>query len=218
MKIPNNWTFKTEEIASEFDTHVREQLPWYELATDAVAHLAKHYIPNNGVVYDIGASTGNIGKSINDVLIARKAALIPIEESKEMAERYNGPYIDNLVVSDVLNTEIEDFDVGIIFLTLMFLPVSIRYKWVASFYDKTRLGGAIIIVDKVETERGYLGTALGRLTLLGKVKNNVPKNEIIDKELSLAGIQRPITPYLLPGDPVEFFRYGDFAGWVIEKN
>jgi tRNA (cmo5U34)-methyltransferase len=218
MLIPENWTFKTPEIANEFDSHVREQLPWYDLATVAVAHLARHYIPEDGVVYDIGASTGNIGRAILPILDDRYATLIPVESSHAMAEKYAGPNPERLIVGDVTTIEIEPYDLGILFLTLMFLPPATRYEWLYDFYENVRPGGAIIVVDKVETARGYIGTALGRLTLHGKIANNVPKDEIIDKELSLAGVQRPINPDYLPGDPVEFFRYGDFAGWIIPRD
>lgn len=218
MKIPNDWTFKNREIAKGFDTHVREQLPWYDLATNAVAHFAKHYIPTNGLVYDIGASTGNIGRAIDSILKARKARLVPVEESAQMAKEYAGPNKESLIVGDVTKIELEDFDVGICFLTLMFIAPSIRYEWFKYFASKTKIGGAIILVDKVETGNGYIATALGRLTLAGKIDAKVPKNEIIDKELSLAGIQRPIDEARLPKkNRNEFFRYGDFAGWVFEK-
>ena len=41
-------------------------------------------------------------------------------------------------------------------------------------------------------------------------------DEIIAKELSLAGVQRPLSEEELPGfTPV--FRFGDFAGWLYEK-
>jgi tRNA (cmo5U34)-methyltransferase len=217
MKIPNSWTFKTEEIANEFDSHVREQLPWYDLATSAVAHFAKHFIPKNGVVYDIGASTGNIARALEDILKARNVTLIPVEESAEMAKQYEGPGKENLIVQDVIDCKIVEYDVAICFLTVMFMSPSARYKWLSEFFDKCRSGGALIIVDKIESKKGYIGTAFSRLTLSEKIKANVSKDEIIDKELSLAGIQRPIDPLKLPGEPIEFFRFADFIGWVIEK-
>ena len=63
MKIPTEWTFKSSDVAEGFDNHVREQLPWYDLVTDGLRQLARHYIPQNGLVYDIGASTGNMGRA-----------------------------------------------------------------------------------------------------------------------------------------------------------
>jgi tRNA (cmo5U34)-methyltransferase len=217
MKIPNSWTFKTEEIANEFDSHVREQLPWYDLATSAVAHFSKHFIPRDGVVYDIGASTGNIARALEQTIKARNVTLIPIEESSEMAKQYSGPGKENLIVQDVINCKIINYDVAICFLTIMFMNPATRYEWLTDFFAKCRPGGALIIVDKIESEKGYIGTAFSRLTLAEKLKAKVSKDEIIDKELSLAGIQRPIDASKLPGSPVQFFRFADFIGWVIEK-
>ena len=43
--------------------------------------------------------------------------------------------------------------------------------------------------------------------------------DIIEKELSLQGIQRPITYKLLePYKPNLFFKFSDFVGYIIEKN
>lgn len=92
MDIPRNWTFENSEIATGFDRPVREQLPWYDLATGSIAHIARHYIPQDGLVYDIGAATGNIGGALQPTLTDRNAWLISIESSGEMAELYNGPW------------------------------------------------------------------------------------------------------------------------------
>ena len=62
MQIPDSWTFKTDEVAQGFDSHVREQLPWYDALTQLVAMIARHYLPVGATAYDIGASTGNMGK------------------------------------------------------------------------------------------------------------------------------------------------------------
>ena len=41
-----DWTFRG--FSGQFDGHVREQLPWYDMATAAVAMIARHYIPHGG--------------------------------------------------------------------------------------------------------------------------------------------------------------------------
>lgn len=89
--IPTNWTFRDESVAAGFERHVREQLPWYDLATGAVAHVARHYVPEFGLVYDLGASTGNIGRALAPTLKARSANLIAIEASAEMSAIYDAP-------------------------------------------------------------------------------------------------------------------------------
>jgi tRNA (cmo5U34)-methyltransferase len=213
MKIERNWSFESNEVAENFDIHVREQLPWYDLATDAIAHITRHYLSKNGTVYDIGASTGNIGNSINSILRDRKAKFIAIESSKEMAQKYKGP--GNLICSNVMDVEFVKFDVAICFLTLMFLSKTDRKKLINTLRENVKKGGAIIIFDKEEASQGYLATVMWRLTLAGKIAASVKPKDIIAKELSLSGVQRPIDKSEI-NDFEKWFKFGEFTGWIIE--
>jgi tRNA (cmo5U34)-methyltransferase len=215
MKIPTEWTFKRDSVAEGFDRHVREQLPWYEIMSGAVAHIARHYIPQKGRVYDLGCSTGNIGNLLRHVLEARECEFVPIDNSEQMAGLYVGP--GKVEVADIASYEFGRFDAAIAFLCLMFLPPSHRERVLDSLKANLNKGGAIIIVDKMESSGGYLGTVISRLTLAGKAASGVPAEEIIEKELSLIGVQRPMSPEEIAGAR-EIFRFGEFAGYVIEAH
>lgn len=215
LQIPKSWTFETQDVAIGFDQHVREQLPWYELATNAISHVARHYIPANGLVYDIGCSTGNIGRSIAETLETRNATLIGIEPSEAMKPLYNAP--GEFVCSKAQHYPYVQFDLATLFLCLMFVEPSERRAFVANLYQKCKPGGAIIIFDKLEPTDGYISTIMYRLTLAGKFSAGVHAEEIIQKELSLSGVQRPISIEHLPGNPYQWFRFGDFAGFLLEK-
>lgn len=189
-------------------------MPWYDLATGVVAHFARHYVTEGGVVYDVGASTGNVGRAIDDTLKARKASLVAIEPAKEMAQRYAGP--GKLVIADACGYNFKPFDFAVCFLVLMFIAPDLRRDLLKKLRSKMKPGGAIIVFDKCQPVGGYAATAMQRLTLAGKVSAGVDAKEIIAKELSLAGAQRPIAKSELPRDAVEIFRFGEFAGWLIE--
>jgi len=214
LEIPKHWTFRSQTVAEGFDEHVKEQLPWYDLATNAVAHFGRHYIPRGGRVYDIGASTGNIGRALRDTLRQRQARFTAIEESREMAERYQGP--PELVVADAVGFEFEPFDFAVCFLVLMFLPVETRGEFLRRLVSLTKPGGALLIVDKVQMPPGYVGTAFSRLTLQQKLAVGAKPDDILHKELSLAGYQRPLDPRMLPKAARTFFQVGEFVGWIIE--
>lgn len=216
FEIPLNWTFENADVARNFDRHVKEQLPWYSLATGAVAHIARHYIPKGGVVYDIGASTGNIGRALAPMLEQRSATLIPVEASADMVALYDGPGRDRLIHADALTVEIDYADLIVCFLTLMFLPASERAKWVKYARSRLRPGGAMIVFDKCEAQTGYAATVLWRLTLAGKIAAGVSADEIVAKELSLGGVQRPLSRGELGPDALEWMRFGEFCGWLIE--
>jgi tRNA (cmo5U34)-methyltransferase len=217
FSIPTNWTFRDDGVAAGFERHVREQLPWYDLATGAVAHVARHYVPEFGLVYDLGAATGNIGRALSPTLDVRHAQLIAVEASAEMAAVYGGP---GAVVTDrIEKIQYKPFDVAIAFLTFMFVPLAERPCLISKLGGMMRPGGALIVVDKCEAVGGYAGTVLWRLALAGKMATGVDPAEIVAKELSLMGVQRPFDPAMLDlaGKPIEFLRFGEFAGWLVEK-
>ena len=215
MKVPEHWTFDNKEVAQDFDAHVREQLPWYDLATGAVVHIARHYITEGGLVYDIGASTGNIGRALDDTLAVRGARFVPVERSRAMAAKYHGP---GVVVNEPVETlDFKRCDVVICFLVLMFLPPRTRAKAVHNMIEGLHKGGVLIVVDKLEPVGGYASTVLHRLTLAEKLKAGVNPEDILRKELSLSGVQRPMLAKEILHDAVEFFRFGDFVGWFFEK-
>jgi len=213
MNIPTNWTFKDSEIASEFDSHVREQLPWYELATNMVSIIAKNYISNDGIIYDIGASTGNIGLSMREVIKSRNAKLFAIEQSSEMAALYNGG--GKLIIGDACEFQYERFSLAVSFLSLMFIDIESRVKLIKKLKENVKMGGAIIIVEKANPPNGYLGTVLRRLTMEWKIGNGATPKDVINKDISLAGVQRPISDEL-DDDFIEFFKMGEFSGWIME--
>lgn len=216
MDIPSNWTFETPGVAAGFDRHVREQLPWYDLATNAVTHIARHYIPEGGLVYDLGAATGNIGRALAPVLVDRSARLIGIEPSAEMVKRYEAP--GEIVCAKAEEVDYEGFDLAVVFLTLMFIEPRKRVQLMNHLRNTCRPGGAIIVFDKLEPIGGYASTVFYRLTLAGKRAAGIDTAEIIEKELSLSGVQRPIVESQLGGPAYLWFKFGDFAGWLIERS
>ena len=214
--IPDTWTFNREDISRIFDKHVREELPWYDMITRAIRQIARHYISTGGLIYDVGASTGNIGRALEEIIKNRSARLVAIEKSKEMALNYHA--VGELIVKDALDVDFEKVDLIICFLMLMFLGAEEKGQLTRKMLASLKDGGALIIVDKRTAEDGYIGTVLSRLTLSEKLNSGVTPERIISKELSLAGIQRPLRLQDVPVGAVEFFRFGEFSGWIVEKH
>lgn len=222
MKIPKDWTFKDNSVAVNFNDHVRQQLPWYDLATKAISHIIQHYLPVNGLVYDIGASTGNIENSITNLIISRNAKIIAVEESLEMVANYKGNA--KIINENAMDIEYEKFDVAVLMLVVMFLNVNERKSFLSNLCKSLNKGGVIIILDKINIEQTYLSTLFHRLTIKCKIDNKASSDEILEKEMSLGGIQRPVSIELIKNLAnesflryYEFFRYGEFVGWILER-
>ena len=98
----------------------------------------------------------------------------------------------------------------------MFIPVNERKDLIERIRNLSINGGVIIIVDKICDHNGYFSTVLKRLTMHFKLLQGAKPEEVLTKEMSLAGIQIPICQTVLGNDAKLFFRMGEFAGWVIE--
>lgn len=215
-----SWTFETPEIAKSFDSHVREQLPWYDMVTESVGYIIRNYLPQDGTVIDIGASTGNLIDKILPLIEERNGTVVAIEKSPDMvnilSSKYNGDDRVIILKDNVIDLKIPYAEVYVLFLTLMFIPIEHREYVLNKIRQRCTFGGAIIVVDKICDHEGYFSTVLKRLTMHFKLQQGAKAEDVLTKEMSLAGIQIPIDPAILGSDAKQFFRMGEFAGWVIE--
>jgi len=216
----NSWTFDTPEIANTFDAHVREQLPWYDMVTDAVVYIARNYLPEFGTVVDIGSSTGNMVDKLMPLTVERLADIVAIEKSipmcKVLQKKYQGSECVTVENVNITNSKMPKGEVYIMFLTMMFIPIENRKALINSMRANCSRGGVIVVVDKVYDHGGYFATVLKRLTMQFKLQQGAKPEDVLNKEMSLAGVQIPIDPAILGADAKQFFRMGEFAGWVIE--
>jgi tRNA (cmo5U34)-methyltransferase len=186
------------------------------MLTRAVAHIGRHYITEGGIVYDIGAGLGNISIALADVIEARNAKMISIEASAEMIKKFRGS--GEILHSDARQVHFQDVDLIVCFLVCMFFPPEDVWRFLHRAKEGLHKGGALIVLEKLENRGGYLGSVFYRMTLAEKLYSGADPKRILEKELSLAGVQRPLDEKIFRElDAVEFFRFGDFAGYVVER-
>ena len=219
FSIPDDWTFKSFDVASHFDQHVREQLPWYELVVDSIVTIARHYLGTCGIVYDIGCSTGNVTRAISNSVASRNPRFIGIDNSSYMGDFYPKE-IGEFVLADACDYQYAPFDVAVCYLCLQFIPLDKRRGLIAALTKNVKKSGAIIIIDKfiVTGQYCFVRDIFRRITLNFKRSSGASSDDIIQKELSICGVQRPVSLKLIKdASPLafEFFRFGEFSGWVI---
>ena len=218
--MTKQWTFDDPETVIKFNNHIRSHLPWYDMMHDTVAHLIKNYLPKGGTVVDFGASTGNLVAKILPLIKERSAEVYAVDTSNEMLD-YMGLRFSQEIEEKIVNVDAYEVpanpDIFVACLTLSFIKPAKREKYFKEIFDKTKT--AVIIVDKVESRSEYLSTVLKRLTTQMKLDAGVSAEEVLEKDLSLSGVQIPVDPYELLAmyDAKPFFRVGEFAGWIIEK-
>jgi tRNA (cmo5U34)-methyltransferase len=148
----DSWTFKSADVANNFDAHVVAQLPWYPLVTEAVALAVKQFLPENGKVIEIGCSNGNIARAIKSTVDRRNASYIGIDNSAEMFDRINLPGDETNFLFHHIEAEVFPFpahDVFVSMLTLIFIKPEDRKAILADAWDNLPTGGAMILVERL---------------------------------------------------------------------
>lgn len=217
MEIPERWTFKSSNIAENFQEHVSEQLPWYPIMSSMVTQIATSYLQDDGVLVDLGCSLGEVTKRLDAVIKERCISAFSFDSSQEMIDRFLGcGDVKKLNIEHTNN--IPNFNVCTVILTLMFTKYDLREKILKSLIEKCSYGGCVIVVDKVQLPGGYIGQTLNRMTMSNKMLSGVSCEEIIKKELSLMGAQIPSKEYLFESlGFIKWFQVGDFCGYIYVK-
>lgn len=223
-ETPEAWTFKCDAVAEKFEDHVREQLPWYDVLSRYVCDLAISFLPRGGVLYDIGASTGNITSLLEADLLSKEAVAVSIEPSHQMSHRWGGNGALWTIEAENIDFMRQRPDVAIMFLTIMFMKPSEREDFLDKLFEAVTPGGAVIIVDKGYLHHGPVQVACKAAQLAGKRRAGTPGDAYVTKELSLRGEQRPTDDQAIlelavehgfVGEPI--FRFGEFYGILLVK-
>lgn len=207
--------FKFSEIAEDFDEHIKGQLFWHE---DFLKHflpeIASVYMEPESVVYDFGSSTGNVEIALQNKIDEKNIKFRPVEKCKEMVDLYKGK--SNVINCDFLNLELEEFSFSTCILSLCFVHPSKRKAFIEKLKRKCKVGGSFIILEKFINYSGYLGTALNRVTWKNKLENGESLEMIINKELSLSGVQYPLSEVEVKDFKI-IWAYGDFRSYIWSK-
>lgn len=218
MQIPNNWTFDTKDAATCIDSHIPSELPWYPLALDLSCFLARCYLGVNGVILDLGCSTGAVTRSLSSTIIDRDLSCFSVDSSEAMVNEFSG--VGEIKHGDMRDYEsLPRFNVATLMLSLMFTKTEGRSEYLKRLEGKCIPGGAIIIVDKIISGGPYLNRNLARITTKLKLDSGVSEQNIIKKDMSLCGIQRATKDEIFSSNGyVKWFQVGEFAGYIKEVN
>lgn len=227
---PGLWSFDAPGVAENFDAHVRRQLPWYDDVHAMVAEVVAAYLPRGGRLVDVGASTGALVGGLKTILEDRSATAVCVEPSEAMRarlrERVAGFGCDVRILAERAETTAawdQRADVVVAFLSLMFVPVAERRALLDRIFAALRPGGVFVVVDRDDLPAGEVGRVLQRMTWRAKVDSGESYDDVARKELSLAGVQRPLSVAVVAAAAgaagatcVPFFLRGPFYGAACE--
>ena len=104
IEYAESWSFKSKNVAENFDQHVTQSVPLYNEIQRMVTEMSTYFIRDGDVVLDIGASTGTTIRSIDINNDRKHIQYIAIDESQEMVDVCNRNL--NEFISKFNNTEV----------------------------------------------------------------------------------------------------------------
>lgn len=188
------WEF-TPEVVAEFDHHVRQSVPFYDIIQDAVAELSDWLAPTGSVVVDLGVSTGETFKRITTRHPDRDYNLVGYDTSQPMltaaqvkvpgVDTYCRPIEDGLVHADARLT--------LSLFTLQFLPPEARVHVLRNARVASQPDGAMLLAEKVREPDARWFEIGAELSWDRKADAGIDSGAIRSKARALRGVLRPAT-------------------------
>ncbi|MCF3960279.1 methyltransferase domain-containing protein [Streptomyces fuscigenes] len=192
------WQF-TPEVTAVFPEHVRASVPFYDAIQDLVAEAADWLLPDDGLVVDLGASTGTTvhriatrhpERTLHAVLIDSEITMLTrAEELLSGASNLSALYD----VSDVREPAVKyaRADLTLALFTLQFLPVRDRVKALANARAGAAATGALIVAEKVRPPDSRWAEIAGDASHDWKEQHGIPDSAIRAKARALRGVLQP---------------------------
>ena len=215
IEYKGDFDFKNSEVAKNFTAHIKEQLPWVDLARRYCRFLVQSIAPKNALIYDIGSANGENYRAFEDIIKQRKINYIELEPSQQMIDLNMND--TQKICIEAERYKFEKFDIAICFLTFCFIAPKYRKKLIKTLKKKVKEGGAIILLEKFNNNGNYRQVISTRFNMSEKILQGAEIEDVLKKDLALNGIQIPLAHRLLPKEAKCFFKISDFEGWIYYK-
>lgn len=228
LQMVKDFSFDT---IKRFDDHINSSIPRYEDIHACIDGLLEYTVKDNYIIYDLGCSTGNLLSRIDNKFKQSSLNLIGIDKSTNLLpdKVVQNEETNNLIKFQLVDMENDQFlfnnaDIVLSVFTLCFIKPKYRQKIINTIYSGLHKHGVFIFVDKVYSDNTRIQDMFTFLYYQIK-RNNFTPDQILDKEMSLRGIQYPFTEKenfeMLAASGFKkiesFWRYYNFEGFICIK-
>ncbi len=187
------------EVADVFDDMLVRSIPFYKEIHKLIIDLVDKFYTGEGVIYDLGCSTGTtieiIDKHLKEKGIAGKYIGIDmsspmIEKAKEKLKNVNNV---ELINGDMTEIDFSNAEVVILNYTLQFLKEEKRDELLKTIYHGLKPGGLLILSEKIKSPTQNIQELITELYYDFKKANGYSELEISQKREALENVLVPLT-------------------------
>ena len=192
----SGWKFD-ENVAQNFDEHVRRSVPLYEKGHELICELSDFFMQDGSVGYELGTSTGelieklaihNKHKDVKWVGIDREESMLT--KARNRCSKLNEVELE---LADITEYEFEKTDLIISYYTIQFVSPKKRQELFDRIYDALNWGGALLLFEKVRGPDARFQDMANLLYTSFKLDNKYSPQEIIAKSESLKSVLEPFS-------------------------
>lgn len=182
-------------VVGVFDDMISRSVPYYEENKRIISSMIR-LMYKEGLVYDLGASTGNmlfeIEKSQPSLrMVGVDSSADMVKKAKKTAKKNNSNIL--FMEGDILDFEYEKAEAFISNYTFQFLRPTKRDYLVNKIYDSLNENGSFFISEKIMSENRVLDKTYIDIYHKFKENNGYTKTEISKKRESLENVLVPYT-------------------------
>ncbi len=198
--LPGDFVFDAK-VANVFEDMINRSIPGYSTIITMIGVLAERYCQANSTIYDLGCSLGGASFAVLNRIQREDIELIAVDNSKAMIEKLKEAVTDNIKNSrklscqceDILDTDISNASVVILNFTLQFIPVEQRTELLKKVFAGMRVGGILIISEKITFPDKKLNQLFIEMYHSFKENMGYSKLEIAQKRAALENVLLPET-------------------------
>ncbi len=222
-----NWTFAG--VSDRFDEHVSKSVPLYHEGHGLILRISDYFLSDASICYDLGCSTGTLLNRLAARNQSKTVRFIGIDAEEGMArkaaDKCRGHANVAVLQSDILDTELENADLIIMYYTMQFIRPRYRQLMFDRIYQALNWGGAFLLFEKVRGSDARFQDIITGVYTEYKLEQGYSSDEIVAKTMSLKGVLEPFSTEGNFGlmkrsgfaDVMSVFKYACFEGFLAIK-
>ena len=201
-----------QNVADVFDDMLVRSIPFYQEIHRTIIDVIEKRIATNGLIYDLGCSTGTTIQQIQHHFPEKKLSFIGVDNSASMIKKARSKLADNsvpdvsLICQDLTDVVLDSCDLVIMNYTLQFIDKFQRSALLNKIFNALKPGGILIMAEKINCDDSSIQALFHELYYDFKRRNGYSELEISQKREALENVLIPLTADM----QLELLKYSGF--------
>ena len=196
MNLHNaSWSF--DGIATEFESHIRASVPYYDQGHDLVCMYSDFFVTDASRIYEIGSASGLLSRKLLDWHASKPALQLcgidPVEDMIEHAQAQTQDPRAQFICEDVLNLQLDPCNLVVSYYTMQFIHPNVRQQVFNKIYQALNWGGALILFEKVRAPDARFQDYSNQIYNDYKLAQGFTEADILHKSRALKGVLEPFS-------------------------